>query len=147
MSNDEEGPVGRGRPPVKSRYPKGRSGNPRGRPKGSKNRKTVLREIAAETHHLTIDGVRRELPVYSLLLTRLHQAAVGGDRLALVASEEFRNYLSPEPQTGGGVIVFPEEPASLDEFEREAKAYRAVMLKETEAFRREVEGEDEDGET
>jgi hypothetical protein len=35
--------VGYGRPPAKSRFKKGTSGNPRGRPKHSKNMKTIIR--------------------------------------------------------------------------------------------------------
>jgi hypothetical protein len=36
--------VGYGRPPAGSRFKKGTSGNPRGRPKHSKNMKTIIRE-------------------------------------------------------------------------------------------------------
>ena len=146
MSDEKEGAVGRERPPVESRYEKGSSGNPRGRPKGSRNRKTILREIAEGRHSVASDGLRRDLSVVQLLLFMVHKAASDGDRLALVASEEFRNYLSPEIRKGG-VIVFPEAPASIKDFEREAEAWRAVMLKETDAFRREIEGDGEEGES
>ena len=42
MSSDGE--VGYGKPPLHSRFKKGQSGNPKGRPKGTKNLKTDLRE-------------------------------------------------------------------------------------------------------
>ncbi len=43
--------VGYGKPPVHSRFPRGRSGNPRGRPKGARNRDTIpgLREEKLKT--------------------------------------------------------------------------------------------------
>ena len=147
MSEDTDEPVGRGKPPRKTRFKDGQSGNPKGRPKGSKNRKTVLTEIAFEKRCITRGGTRLEASNAELLLLLLHKAAVAGNQKALAASDEFRTYLSPERQIGGRVIVFPEEPASLEEFVREAEAHRAVMLEETEAFRREIEGDGEDGET
>ena len=51
-SNKPESPsdyeVGYGKPPRRTRFKPGRSGNPRGRPKGTKNLKTDLSEELAE---------------------------------------------------------------------------------------------------
>lgn len=45
--------VGRGRPPEHTRFKKGESGNPGGRPRGSKNLKTLIYEMAEE--HISIN--------------------------------------------------------------------------------------------
>jgi hypothetical protein len=40
--DERDYPVGYGKPPPHSRFVKGQSGNPRGRPPGAKNMKTLL---------------------------------------------------------------------------------------------------------
>ena len=53
--------VGYGKPPRHSRFKKGQSGNPRGRPCGSKNLKTLLSEALNEPVTITENGRRRKI--------------------------------------------------------------------------------------
>jgi hypothetical protein len=51
--------VGYGKPPRRSRFRKGVSGNRKGRPKGKRNIATVLTEILEEEIEITEGGVRK----------------------------------------------------------------------------------------
>ena len=53
--------VGYGKPPSHTRFKKGQSGNPRGRPCGSKNLKTLLSEALNEPVIITENGRRRKI--------------------------------------------------------------------------------------
>ena len=54
--------VGYGRPPRPTRFQPSRSGNPKGRPKGSKNFSTLFSEELAQPVTLTENGKRRRMP-------------------------------------------------------------------------------------
>ena len=61
---DDEGSdykVGYKKPPLHTRFQKGRSGNPRGRPPGSKNFSTLLNNALNEPVVVTEDGKRRKI--------------------------------------------------------------------------------------
>jgi uncharacterized protein (UPF0216 family) len=53
--------VGYGKPPRGAGFKKGQSGNPRGRPRGSKNFSTLLAEALNEPVVITEDGRRRKI--------------------------------------------------------------------------------------
>ena len=62
--SDEDKPdykVGYKKPPLDSRFQKGQSGNPRGRPRGSKNFSTLLADALNEPVVVTEDGRRRKI--------------------------------------------------------------------------------------
>ena len=63
MPDDEEPgyKVGYKKPPLHTRFRKGQSGNPRGRPRGSKNFSTLLSDALNEPVVITEDGRRRKI--------------------------------------------------------------------------------------
>jgi hypothetical protein len=63
MSDDDKPDykVGYKRPPLHTRFQKGQSGNPRGRPRGSKNFSTLLTDALNEPVVVTEDGRRRRI--------------------------------------------------------------------------------------
>ena len=70
--------VGYGRPPKEHQFPKGKSGNPTGRVKGSQNFDTTLRASLNERVTVTIDGKRSEIPKYQVIVSQLVNQAAGG---------------------------------------------------------------------
>lgn len=63
--------VGYGRPPVDTRFQKGRSGNPRGRPRTRKNLATMAREVLQQPVVVMVNGRRRTVPALQAVLHRL----------------------------------------------------------------------------
>jgi hypothetical protein len=75
--------VGFGKPPKHSRFPKGVSGNCKGRPKGKRNIATVLTEILGEKIVIDENGVRRTVTKLEAALIKLVNQAASGDPVAL----------------------------------------------------------------
>ncbi len=71
--------VGYGKPPVATRFKKGVSGNPRGRPKGSRGFNALLMEAMREKVIVTESGRRRAVSKLEVTFKQLVNKAAGGD--------------------------------------------------------------------
>jgi hypothetical protein len=75
--------VGYGKPPRHTRFRKGQSGNPRGRPSGSKNLKTLLNEALNERVVVAEEGGRRNITKREAIVTQLVNRSATADLRAL----------------------------------------------------------------
>ncbi len=71
--------VGYGKPPKKHQFRAGRSGNPKGRPKGAKGLRTDLREELSQRVPVTENGKTRKVSKQRLILKSLVAKAAKGD--------------------------------------------------------------------
>jgi Family of unknown function (DUF5681) len=75
--------VGYGKPPRHTRFEPGRSGNPRGRPPGAKNMKTLLSKALNELVVVTEPGGRRKVSKREAIVTQLVNRSAKGDYKAI----------------------------------------------------------------
>jgi len=92
--------VGYGRPPRHTRYEKGRSGNPKGRPSGSKNMSTLFTEALNETVIIAENGGRRKISKRQAIVKQIVNKAAKGDwrctKLLLELPQETGSPTEPE---------------------------------------------------
>ncbi len=129
--------VGYGKPPMKRRFKSAQSGNRRGRPRGSKNRKTIVRAIMNEMHAVTEDGRRRRRSTLELMLLALRNRAAEGNVRAFRAYKKFlAKYEPQDTHSNLGYLVVPagispeEELARNEELNAEGRARHAARSRE-----------------
>jgi hypothetical protein len=76
-------PVGYGNPPKHTRFKKGQSGNPHGRPKGTLNMATVLERTLREKVVINENGKRRTITKLEAAFKQLSNKAASGELKAL----------------------------------------------------------------
>lgn len=81
--SDSNYEVGFGRPPQHSRFKTGQSGNPKGRPRGSRNMKTMLRDQLDQKIQVTENGRTKTMSKREVSVRQLVDKAVKGDHKAL----------------------------------------------------------------
>ena len=75
--------VGKGRPPLETRWKPGQSGNPKGRPQGARNVSAVLSDVLRQRVAVTENGKTRRMPVLEAMMRRLANDALRGNPAAI----------------------------------------------------------------
>jgi hypothetical protein len=81
--NERDYEVGYGKPPRDTRFKRGQSGNPRGRPPGAKNLSTLLNEALNELVVVTENGGRKRISKRRAAFKQLVNDAAKGEWRAL----------------------------------------------------------------
>jgi hypothetical protein len=74
--------IGYGKPPTQTQFQKGVSGNPRGRPKGSKNLKSLARKVMNTKVTLRENGKTRTVSKAEAMLMAVFNRGLSGDASA-----------------------------------------------------------------
>jgi hypothetical protein len=99
--------IGKGKPPRKTRFKPGKSGNPKGRPKGSKNFVTVLHQELNSKMPISENGRNRKVSKREVIAKQWVNKAAGGDLKTGQAVFRETGELEGAAQSGGtDVTVF-----------------------------------------
>lgn len=132
MSEDDDDDVGYGKPPKRTQWKKGQSGNPRGRPMGARGLKSDLHEELSAKRSLPlknkdgetkiISGTSQQLMLRSLA-TRARQGHVAAARVLI---DLILQVFGPEDRNAERAQLSPHDQALLDQLlaqdERDAES-------------------------
>ncbi len=144
MHDDEE--VGYGKPPKAARFKKGQSGNPKGRPRGSRNFSTDVKATLDQPVQLKIRGRNKTVATQQAALLRLREKALSGDARALDRLLELARTYNEEDLTDATTVVLPsEDQAILDGYvERQLRRQKPTMTDQGEPSESNHEAVDDD---
>jgi hypothetical protein len=71
--------VGYAKPPQQNKFAKGKSGNPKGRPKGSANLATLLRKSSQRRVKVVVNGHKKSVTLLEACVLQLTHKAMAGD--------------------------------------------------------------------
>lgn len=122
MTETHNSGVGYGRPPLAHQFQKGRSGNPAGRPKGSRGVSGAIAAAMAEKVVVTINGKKRRISKMEAAFTQQANKAAAGDLKAAKLMIELlhQSEARDEARSAG-------EPINLDERRKSDAAILAAV--------------------
>lgn len=112
--------VGHGKPPKATRFRKGRSGNPRGRTRGSENIIAVFKRLANKRVKVTEHGIVRTMSMAEAIIAQNVKAALNKDPIAMgnifrlaTQAREFEDLTDPKVV---GLPIFMPGRMGVEEF-------------------------------
>ncbi len=96
-SEDNSYEVGFGRPPVATRFPKGKSGNPKGRPKGSRNFNALLAKMLAKKIVVREGNRTRTVSTGEAIMLSLREGALKREPFAIKKMLELMTMFDTSP--------------------------------------------------
>ncbi|WP_408014341.1 DUF5681 domain-containing protein [Rhizorhabdus dicambivorans] len=104
--------VGRGKPPVHTRWKKGQSGNPAGRKSGTRNSTTIALEIFGEVLTVQTPAGPKRMNTVALAYYKLRELVAKGDLKAIAAVVAIWQRVVPDPAPD---VDVSEPPLSANE--------------------------------
>ena len=131
--SSRDGKVGYKRPPVHTRFQRGRSGNPRGRQRGVRDFAADVKRSLEIPVTLNDKGRARRVSTQEALILRLREKALKGDNRALETLLSLaRTHNNDEAgERTGGELVASEDQTILEAFAEEVRSRPAAAIELT----------------
>jgi hypothetical protein len=98
----DDNDVGYGKPPRTHQFKPGKSGNPKGRPKGAKSEETILRELLQQKISLNERGKARRITIHEGIFRRIIEDCLKGNtKSAAFLLNRHHAMTSGEPMESG----------------------------------------------
>ena len=98
----DEDDAGYGKPPRAHQFKPGKSGNPKGRPKGAKSEATILQELLQHKIGLSEHGKSRRITLHEAILRRIAEDCLKGNtKSAAFLLNRYHAMTSGEPMESG----------------------------------------------
>lgn len=119
------------KPKKDTRFKPGKSGNPKGRPKGSKNRATLLEEVVNVRIRVSENGQHKNVTKLEAGYTQLANKAASGDLQAIkILNEMYDRHMRSKPPAAASPVSAT-SPAPPQTEEEAAQRYVEAIKRAT----------------